>query len=74
MLYKVWFRKKQRTPFLIASGLFKKLFLVYSYVFFNAKNRKIAFISKTNKQKNCKSVIKLFSYNHNFYKHIQARI
>ena len=34
----MWFRKKQHTPFLIASGLCKKLFLVYSYVFYNVKN------------------------------------
>ena len=45
MLYKVW-SKYTNTPFLIASGLLQKSFVVYSHVFFNIKNQKISFISK----------------------------
>ena len=45
MLYKVW-SKYANTPFLIASELLQKSFVVYSHVFFSAKNHKISFISK----------------------------
>ena len=63
MLYKVW-SKYTSTPFLIASGLLQKSFMVYSHVFFNVKNKKIHLFQK--ERKNGNSVIML-RFLHLFY-------
>ena len=49
MIHKLW-SKYASAPFLIASGLLQKSFVVYSHVFFNVKNKKNSFISKIKKK------------------------